>query len=319
MRKISSLLFVVLVFSGKAQTLYSNSVGDPKNPAIVFMHGGPGYNPVSFELAVAPNLAALGYYVITFDQRGCGRSKKDSIPDHYKFNKANEDINTILKKYNVTQAVFIGHSWGGTEAIKFAESFPEKVKGIILLSSPLNYQLVFKSIIQHCEEKFKQKKDTAQLRLLSKIRKMDTTKLDYSNASYNLALTNDLYKPSKPTAERDAIYEEMKKSKKASFLNNMTSDPVYGFYMNEQYTTLDMRYDLKKVQEKNIPVYAIYGKEDGLFNQTHLDIIKKAVGDANFALIENSSHNVFLDQREEFLKQVKKFHTPTLPLEKDKK
>jgi proline iminopeptidase len=131
-------------------------------------------------------------------------------------------------------------------------------------------------------------------------------------------MNNGLYKPSKPTAERDAIYEEMNKSKKASYLKNMTSDPVYGFYMNEQYTTLDMRYDLKKVQEKNIPVYAIYGKEDGLFNQLHWDMIKKAVGDANFALIENSSHNVFLDQREEFLKQVKKFLTP-LPTEKTKK
>jgi len=318
MRKIISLLFVVFIFSVKAQTIYSNSVGDPKNPAIVFMHGGPGYNPVSFELGAAPNLAALGYYVITFDQRGCGRSKKDSITDHYKFNKANEDINTILKKYNITQAVFIGHSWGGTEAIKFAESFPEKVKGIILLSSPLNYQLGFKSIIQHCEEKFKQKKATIALKQFAFLKKMDTTKLEYSSSCFMYAMNTGLYKPSKPTAERDAIYDEMKKSKKASFLTNMTSDPVYGFYMNEQYTTLDMRYDLKKVQEKNIPVYAIYGKEDGLFNQVHFDMIKKSVGDANFALVENSSHNVFLDQREEFLKQVKKFLTPVIP-EKGKK
>lgn len=318
MRKLFLILFVLFFFSGKAQTIYSNSIGDPKNPAIVFMHGGPGYNPVSFELGTAPNLAALGYYVITFDQRGCGRSKKDSITDHYKFNKANEDINTILKKYNVTQAVFIGHSWGGTEAIKFAENFPEKVKGIILLSSPLNYQLIFKSIIQHCEEKFKQKKDSIALKQIASVKKMDTTKLEYSSICFMYAMHLDLYKPSKPTAERDAIYEEMNKSKKASFLNNMTSDPVYGFYMNEQYTTLDMRYDLKKVQEKNIPVYAIYGKEDGLFNQAHFDMIKKAVGDANFALVENSSHNVFLDQREEFLKLVKKFLTPVVP-EKVKK
>jgi proline iminopeptidase len=79
-----------------------------------------------------------------------------------------------------------------------------------------------------------------------------------------------------------------------------------------------MRYDLKKVQEKNIPVYAIYGKEDGLFNQAHFDRVKKAVGDANFILVENSSHNVFLDRRETFINQVKKFLTPPVP-EKTKK
>jgi proline iminopeptidase len=318
MKKIIITLFVLCSFWIKAQTLFSNAFGDPKNPAIVFMHGGPGYNAVSFELGAANNLADLGYYVITFDQRGCGRSKKDSITDHYKFNKADVDINTILKKYNITQAIFIGHSWGGTEAIKFAENFPEKVKAVILVSSPLNYQLIFKAIIQHCEEKFKAKNDAAQLKLLANLQKMDTTKLDYSSMCFMFAMNSGLYTPANPSTERTEIYDEMKKSKKASYLSNLTSDPVYGFYMNEQYTTLDMRYDLKKVQEKNIPVYAIYGKEDGLFNQAHFDRVKKAVGDANFILVENSSHNVFLDRRETFINQVKKFLTPPVP-EKTKK
>jgi len=318
MKNLVAALFLLCATFIKAQTLFSNAFGDPKNPAIVFMHGGPGYNPVSFELSAAKNLADLGFYVITFDQRGCGRSKKDSITDHYKFNKANVDINTILKKYNVAQAVFIGHSWGGTESIIFAENFPEKVKGIILLNSPLNYQLVFKAIIQHCEEKFKAKNDASQLKLLAALQKTDTTKLDYSNGCLTFAMNNGLYNPSNPTTERTEIYDEMKKSKKAEYLNNMTSDPVYGFYMNEQYTTLDMRYDLKKIQEKNIPVYAIYGKEDGLFNQKHFDMIKNAVGVSNFVSVENSAHSIFIDQREAFLNQVKKFLTPP-PAEKAKK
>jgi proline iminopeptidase len=318
MRFFIVTLFLLNSFLVKSQAIFSNSYGDPKNPAIVFMHGGPGYNPVSFELGAARNLANLGYYVITFDQRGCGRSKKDSITDHYKFNKANEDINTVLKKYNVTQAAFIGHSWGGTEAIKFAENYPEKVKAIILVGSPLNYQLIFKAIIQHCQEKFKQKKDSSQLKFLANLQKMDTTKLDYSGMCFMFAMNSGLYTPANPSPERGQIYEEMKKSKKVEYLSNMTSDPVYGFYMNEQYITLDMRYDLKKVQEKNILTYAIYGKDDGLFNQTHFDMIKKSVGDANFVLVENASHNVFLDQREVFIQQIKKFLTPP-PVEKTKK
>ena len=47
-------------------------------------------------------------------------------------------------------------------------------------------------------------------------------------------------------------------------------------------------------------------------------MLKKAVGDANFVLVENASHNVFIDQRETFLNQVKKFLTPP-PIEKTKK
>ncbi len=313
-------IFLLLIFSCSinAQTLFSNSFGDPKNPAIIFMHGGPGYNPVSFELGAANTLADLDFYVITFDQRGCGRSKKDSVTDHYKFNKANDDINTILKRHNVAQVVFIGHSWGGTEAIKFAEGFPEKVKAIILVGSPMNYQLGFKSIIQHCEEKFKVKKDSTALKQLGNVKKLDSTKLEYSSMCFMFAAVNGLYSPAQSGSERDAIYEEMKKNKKAEYMSKMTSDPVYGFFMNEQYTTLDMNYYVKKVQEKKIPVYAIYGKDDGLFNQQHFDMVKKTVGDANFVLVENASHNVFLDQRTIFVKQVKKFLTPPPEVKKKK-
>lgn len=316
MKKLITACLLLFVSSGWAQALFSNAYGDPKNPAIVFMHGGPGYNAVSFELGCANTLADAGYYVLTFDQRGCGRSKKDSITDRYKFNKANEDINTIMKKYKIDSAVFIGHSWGGTEAIKFAEVYPEKVKGVILVGSPMNYQMGFKSILQHCEEKFKAKKDSVALKQLAGVRKLDTMKLEYSSMCFMFAAGNGLYTPKNPSTERDAIYDEMKKNKKWEYVSKMTADPVYGFYMNEQYTTLDMRYYVKKLMGKGIPFYAIYGEDDGLFNQQHLDMVKNTVGEKNFVLVDDASHNVFIDQRAIFVSQVKKWLTPPPPEQK---
>ncbi len=319
MKRVLLAIFACCCLVTKSQSLFSNACGDPKNPAVVFLHGGPGYNAVSFELGCANTLADAGYYVITFDQRGCGRSKKDSIPDRYKFNKANDDINIIMNKYKITSAWFIGHSWGGTSAIKFAELYPEKVKGIVLVGSPMNYQLGFKSILQKCEDKFKAKRDSVALRQLAMVRKMDTTKLDYSSMCFMWAGSNGLYTPKQSSSERDAIYDEMKKSKKFEYLSKMTGDPVYGFFMNEQYTTLDMNYYVKKLIDKKIPVWGIYGDEDGLFNQQHLDMIKKTVGDANFVLVKESSHNVFLDQRATFVSQVKKWLVPPVVAPEEKK
>jgi proline iminopeptidase len=297
----------------QAQTLFSNSFGDPKNPAVLFLHGGPGYNPVAFELGCANALADAGFYVITFDQRGSGRSKKDSVTDHYKFNKANDDINLILKKYNVSQAWLMGHSWGGTSAIKYAEVYPEKVKGVLLVGSPLNYQLVFKSILQKCEAKFKAKKDSTALKQLANVRKLDTTKLDYSSMCLAFAMNNGLYSPANPGSERDAVYEEMKKSKKFEWVNKMSGDPVYGFFMNEQYTTLDMNYYVKKLIDKKIPVYGLYGREDGLFNDAHIAMLQKTLGPSNVVLVNDASHNVFLDQRTVFVAQAKKWMSPPPP------
>ena len=89
--------------------------------------------------------------------------------------------------------------------------------------------------------------------------------------------------------------------------------------MNEQYTTLDMNYYVKKIIEKKIPVYAVCGKDDGLFNEKHFDMLKKTVGEANVVLVDDASHNVFLDQRAVFVAQVKKWLSPPAPAKKGKK
>jgi proline iminopeptidase len=319
MKKIFLLCFLVIGLIASSQTIFSNAFGDPKNPAIVYLHDGPGYNPVSFELGCANELAAAGYYVVTFDQRGCGRSKKDSIPDHYKFNKANEDINLVMKKYNVEQAYFIGNGWGGTCAIKYAELYPEKVKGLVLVSSPMNYQLMYRTILQNAQEKYTEKKNESGLKKIAGIRKMDTTQLEYSSACMELAKENGLYDPKDPSTERDGIWDEMKKSKKFPYVSNMTAHPVYGFFMNERYTTVDMNYYAKKVIDKKIPVFGIYGNEDGLFNDKHLSIVKKTLGETNFVLIDDAGHYVFLDQRTAFVSQVKKWLVPPPPAAEDKK
>lgn len=317
MKKLILILLLAAAGGMQAQAIFSNSFGDTAKPAVLFLHDGPGANPVSFEIGCANALADAGFYVITFDQRGCGRSKKDSVTDRYKFNKANLDINTTLKKYKVSQAFLIGQGWGGTMAIKYAEAFPEKVKGIVLVASPLNYQLMYKSVLQACEEKFEESKDTSGLRKLAVLRKSDTTKLDYRYGCTELALKNGLDVPARPGSERVALYEEMKKNKKWEYVGKTTAHPVYGFFMNEQYTTLDMNYYVKKVIDKKIPVYGVYGNDDGLFNAAHISMIKRTLGDANVVLVNDASHSVFLDQRSTFVQQLKKWMTP--PPEPQKK
>lgn len=315
------LVYFLAGISGtlSAQAIFSNAFGDTAKPAVLFLHDGPGSNPVSFEIGCANALADAGFYVITFDQRGCGRSKKDSITDRYKFNKANVDINTTLKKYKVDQVYLVGHGWGGTSAIKYAEVYPEKVKGIILVAAPMNYQLMYKSILRACELKFKAAKDTAGLRKVSVIRKMDTTKLDYRSGCMTLAWENKLDIPVNPGSERDKVYDEMKKSKKWEYVGKMSAPPVYGFFMNEQYTTLDMNYYVRKLIDKKIPVYGIYGKDDGFFNETHMKMVRQTLGDANVVEVADASHNLFLDQRTAFVQQASKWMTPPPPEKKGKK
>ena len=74
------------------------------------------------------------------------------------------------------------------------------------------------------------------------------------------------------------------------------------FYNNEPLNNLDNTNILKEITKKGIPIFAIYGKNDGLFSDKQLNDMKNMVGTENFKLIDNCSHYLFVDQQEIFLK-----------------
>ena len=44
-----------------SQTIYSKAFGDPNNEPIIYLHGGPGYNSIGFEVTTAQNLPKAGF------------------------------------------------------------------------------------------------------------------------------------------------------------------------------------------------------------------------------------------------------------------
>jgi proline iminopeptidase len=66
MKFMFSLLFIIGSIFLKAQDLYSKAYGNPKNPPVIFIHGGPGGNATLFEGTTAQKLADKGFYVIVY-------------------------------------------------------------------------------------------------------------------------------------------------------------------------------------------------------------------------------------------------------------
>ena len=153
MKTLFCCVLSILIYktSTGQDNFYSQSYGNPSNPAILFLHGGPGYNAFSFEFSTAEALAENGFYVIVYDQRGCGRTKTDTNSS-FTFQESFNDLNLIYNKYNLEKATLIGHSFGGTVGMLFSEKFPEKVENLILVGSPISYQMTFKNIIVRCKK-----------------------------------------------------------------------------------------------------------------------------------------------------------------------
>ena len=109
--------------------LYIEECGRPDGLPVVFLHGGPGagcenYHRRFFDPAV--------YRIILFDQRGCGRSTPHASLQGNTTAALVADMEAIRALLGIDRWVVFGGSWGSTLGLVYAESFPERVLGLIL-------------------------------------------------------------------------------------------------------------------------------------------------------------------------------------------
>lgn len=105
--------------------------GDRAGMPLVLLHGMP--SDCTTWSQVAPDLAAIGYRVITPDQRGHGSSARTST---YSLGEMREDLREFADALGLRRFVLGGHSMGGTVATLFAERYPDRLAGLILVDTP---------------------------------------------------------------------------------------------------------------------------------------------------------------------------------------
>ena len=115
--------------------LHSEAFGDPSDPMIMVLHGGPGADYRAL-LSLA-ELADDGFYVVFWDQRGAGLSQRHDAAT-YSLHGYLEDLRLVIEHYSASATqpvVFIGHSWGAMYATWFINEYGDygdRVRGAIL-------------------------------------------------------------------------------------------------------------------------------------------------------------------------------------------
>jgi len=102
--------------------------GEPRNPAIVCIHGLTR-SAHDFD-ALAPHLAAR-YRVIALDVRGRGDSAWGP-PDRYNIATYAGDLAALLDELGLGRVSLIGTSMGGRISILYAGRHPERVERVVL-------------------------------------------------------------------------------------------------------------------------------------------------------------------------------------------
>jgi len=116
------------------QILYKNtkiSYSDTgKGTAVVLLHGFLENQTMWQDLV--PDLSKRNR-VITIDLLGHGETECLGYVQTMEDNA--EVVKAVLSKLRIRKAILVGHSMGGYVALAFAELFPEKMKGLVLINS----------------------------------------------------------------------------------------------------------------------------------------------------------------------------------------
>ncbi|MGN2243826.1 alpha/beta fold hydrolase [Frateuria sp. GZRR33] len=124
----------------------------PTDVPVLFLHGGPGYNSYSFRMTAGKALDAR-YPMVYLDERGSGESERPWRGD-YALATLVEDIEGLRRQLGVERMVVAGHSFGGTLAVEYAQTHPERVARLILIDAAVDLPGAMESWMQTLATRF---------------------------------------------------------------------------------------------------------------------------------------------------------------------
>jgi proline iminopeptidase len=116
--------------AGHSRSLHLQTFGNPENPVVFVLHGGPGSD---FRLLLPLKALADQFYVVMWDSRGAGLSERVT-KEELTIDSFDEELSKVKEAIAPYEKVtMIGHSFGGNVMTRYAARHPEDVDRLILI------------------------------------------------------------------------------------------------------------------------------------------------------------------------------------------
>ncbi|XP_030605103.1 bifunctional epoxide hydrolase 2 isoform X2 [Archocentrus centrarchus] len=104
-------------------------------PPVLLCHGFPE-SWYSWRYQI-PALAAAGFRVLALDMKGYGESTAPPDIEEYSHEQLCKELIIFLDKMAIPQVTLVGHDWGGSLVWAMAKYFPERIRAVASLNTPL--------------------------------------------------------------------------------------------------------------------------------------------------------------------------------------
>ncbi len=113
--------------------LHAETYGNPNDPMIMVIHGGPGSDYRG--MLNCSKLAADSFFVVFYDQRGSGLSKRYNKETYKTVQIFIDDLDAVIKYYRKPgqKVILMGLSWGAMLATAYVNQNPAEVSGVIMM------------------------------------------------------------------------------------------------------------------------------------------------------------------------------------------
>jgi len=111
--------------------LHCASLGE--GPLVLMLHGFPDYWMSWWRLM---RVLGTNHHVVALDLRGYNLSDKPEDPAAYDMPVLVSDAQAVLTHFGATNAIIVGHDWGGAISWTLAMMHPELVERLIILNLP---------------------------------------------------------------------------------------------------------------------------------------------------------------------------------------
>ncbi len=267
--------------------LHTRTFGDPENPVIVFLHGGPGsslFGLLPYHEEYDGYSLAEDYFLVFWDQRGAGLSRRHSAAD-FSWERQLQDLDLLVEHFSPQAPVhLVGYSFGGAYAASYVDRFADRVDGLVLLSAaPFSGELYLEApfIARGLSEG-----QGEGLWLNEYFAPDDHARLDY-------AIANAAIDAVHPDFEVD--FDELPSFRRFGQVSQFALYQDLGMIpppRGEQAPEFDFTKDLDRFTQ---PVFAVAGATDRLFGERFQRMQLELFSASELLVIEGYGHDVGFD------------------------
>ncbi|RXK12541.1 hypothetical protein CP965_08140 [Halarcobacter mediterraneus] len=263
---------------------YVETYGNPKNEAIVFVHGlGKEASSIWLESVEA---LKKDYYILIFDLPGFGKSDKSN--QLYSPKRYVGFIDTLIDNFIDKPFHLVGHSMGASISLKYTSTHQERVKSLTLIDAAgILHKAAYSEFLLKYKVKEKVKSDAI------------------SDFVSELPQVIDSIIP----FEVDTMLNS-KVSRKVIFRSNPNTIAAMAL-AEEDFSTIP--------QKIKVPTLIIWGKDDKTAPLRTGYALNKLIKNSKLEIIEDSKHTPMIDNFDIYLRLLKKHLKTKRYIKKDTK